>query len=185
MRWILFGVALIPLAIFIALLGSGLSGPKAQSAVPIINTQSYKVESDRKLAPDFKLGNLTEQEPIVLSALRGNIVLLDFWSSWCPPCRIEAPELVAAYSAYKNAPVEFIGISVWDDATDAAQHINKYQVNYLNGIDSNGEIALDYGVKGLPEKYLINRQGLIVGKYAGPMSRQMLRNLIDTLLIEP
>ena len=81
--------------------------------------------------------------------------------------------------------MKFIGISVWDDVTDASQHIQKYEVNYLNGIDRNGQIALDYGVKGLPEKYLINRQGWVVGKYTGPISSQMLRNLIDTLLIEP
>jgi cytochrome c biogenesis protein CcmG/thiol:disulfide interchange protein DsbE len=133
-------------------------------------------------ASDFTL-ELFNGDKLRLSDLRGKVVLLNFWASWCMPCREEAPTLEASWKRYKDKPVVFIGIDVWDDKDSALAYINQFGGGYLNGIDPKGEIAVDYGVGGVPETYFINESGKIVNKYTGPLTDEMVDQLLGKVFL--
>lgn len=108
--------------------------------------------------------------------------MLDFWSSWCPPCRVEAPVLSQVYRDYSDRPVEFIGIAIWDDNQAIASFAREFNVPYPLVVDDNGRVALDYGVTGIPEKFFIDQQGILQRSFVGPMSPEALRNILDEML---
>ena len=151
-----------------------------------VNDEFGQVNVETEAARDFTLELLSGPHPddttVNLAQLRGKVVLLDFWASWCGPCRIEAPTLAQVYQEYREKNVEFIGIDIWDGRQDALDHIERFSVPYPNGIDSNGTIAIDYGVKGIPEKIFISQEGTVAKKFVGPISAQALRSVLDELL---
>ena len=156
-----------------------------------VNNEFGQVTVKTEAARDFSLelisgeslnGSLPNVTTVNLSQLRGKVVLLDFWASWCGPCRQEAPTLAQVYLEYRDKDVEFIGIDIWDRRQDALNHIERFGVPYPNGIDSDGTIAIDYGVKGIPEKIFISREGTVAKKFVGPISAQALRSVLDELL---
>ena len=146
-----------------------------------VNSRVVEVAVARELAPDFVLA-MPEGGALRLSDLRGQVVLLDFWASWCKPCRDEAPALAEAYREYQGRRVEFVGVNLWDDAGDAQRFLREQGHRYPNGIDAEGKIAISYGVRGIPEKFFIDRDGLIVRKFSGPMNPVLLRGILDDLL---
>ena len=132
-------------------------------------------------APDFSL-QVFGGESVRLSDLKGKVVMIDFWSSWCVPCRREAPSLAQVYREYKGERVEFIGISIWDRVDDALDYVQRFGITYPTGLDTEGKILVDYGVRGIPEKFFIDPQGNIVRKFIGPSSAGDLRDILDELL---
>ena len=133
-------------------------------------------------APDFAGFDLVSGLPVNAESLRGGIVMVDFWSSWCVACRVEAADLAQVYREYEGAPVEFVGIAVWDRPADALDHIERYDVAYLNILDERGTTAVSYGVRGVPEKFFLDAEGRIVRKLIGPVSAGELRSILDGLL---
>ena len=136
------------------------------------------------MARDFTLTTFSG-EPVRLSDLRGKHVMVDFWSSWCPPCREEAPALAAAYDRYRTQGVEFVGVAVWDIEDEAARFAEESGAAYPAGVDTKGVIAVDYGLTGIPEKYFIDPDGRIVRKYVGPMTGDVLDRVLQELLTAP
>jgi cytochrome c biogenesis protein CcmG/thiol:disulfide interchange protein DsbE len=124
-------------------------------------------------APDFTL-KLFNGDQIKLSDLKGKAVLLNFWASWCGPCREEAPALEASWKKYRDKSVVFIGVNVWDDKDSALRYLREFGGGYLNGMDPKGEIAIDYGVAGVPETYFIHPSGKIVDKYTGTLTEEVI-----------
>lgn len=145
--------------------GSGRSGL-------IINDDGALVSVDPKPASDFTL-TLFTGETVQLSELRGQVVVVNFWASWCPPCRREAPALEASWQALRNEGVMFLGIDVWDERDDALNFIDEFGVTYPNGPDDDS-IAIDYGVTGIPETYVIDRAGQLAAKFVGPVTTTQL-----------
>ena len=146
-----------------------------------VNAEFGQVEVSADQADDFSL-KLMAGGTLTLSELRGKAVMVDFWSSWCPPCRREAPVLAEVYLEYEGLPVEFVGVDIWDVPSAAQEHIDRYNVPYPNGIDDDGIIVINYGVTGLPEKYFIGPEGTIVKKFVGPMSPSKLRGILNDML---
>jgi cytochrome c biogenesis protein CcmG, thiol:disulfide interchange protein DsbE len=181
-RWVIFGLALVPVAAFVALMAWGIATPSNARTNALVNNEPGVITAVSREAADFSLEPLEGGTPIVLSDLRGKVVLVDFWSSWCPPCRAEAADLASVYKEYDGQPVEFIGVAMWDNKGDAIQHLERYDVTYLNGVDPRGAVALDYGVRGLPEKYFVDQQGMIVRTFTGPMSPELLRTTLNEIL---
>jgi peroxiredoxin len=120
----------------------------------------------RPLAPDFTLTSV-DGKTITLSQLRGKVVLLDFWATWCAPCRLAIPHLNDLYKAYRKRGLEIIGLSL-DKAS--AERVRKFALNM--GIEyiiimANDELVKKYGISPIPTTYLIDREGYIANKWVG------------------
>jgi len=134
-------------------------------------------------APDFKL-QLYDQfggGTITKADLLGEPVVLNFWSSWCPSCREEAPALEQVWREYKDRGVRFLGVAVKDGESDALGFIEDFDITFPNAPES-GDIALDYGTLAHPETYFINRDGEIIRKFVGPVTVEQLRSLVEEIL---
>ena len=120
-----------------------------------------------------------------LADMKGKVVMVDFWSSWCPPCREEAPTLARLYPKYKDRGVEFLGVAIWDSEDEVKKFITANGLTYPSGLDSNGKTAIEFGVRGIPEKYFIDRRGNVVRKFIGPVNDEQLAKVLDELLASP
>jgi len=126
-----------------------------------------------KLAPDFSL-TLFDGRTVRLSDFRGKVVFLNFWASWCPPCREEAPLLEQAWRRYRNEGVIFLGVDIQDTEEAARRFIQDFGITYMNGQDPRNRIAIDYGVYGIPETYFIDKEGRITYKHIGALERETI-----------
>ncbi len=132
-------------------------------------------------APDFTLTTF-KGTTISLEGLSGKPIVINFWASWCPPCRIEAPLLERTWRAYKNRDVVFIGVDVQDREEDALSYIREFDITYPNGPDPTGEISIDYGVSGLPVTFFVSRKGEIVRRWVGAIERSVLISSIEEIM---
>ncbi len=114
-------------------------------------------------APVFSLKRLDGGGSVDLASLRGKPVVLNFWASWCPPCKSEATALETAYRHYKGQGVVFLGIDYHDVSSDARTFLNHHGVTYTTLEDGSGMIGDRYGVLALPETYFVDREGRLVG----------------------
>lgn len=178
--WLIIGAGIPVLALFAILAwASARSGGNPGGLA--VNAEFGQVEVGQELAQEFDL-QLIPDGRLQLSDLRGQVVMVDFWASWCPPCRQEAPVLARVYEEYRDRGVVFVGIDVWDHLGDAELYLQQEGQKYPNGFDGTGVIAIDYGVRGIPEKFFIGRNGAIAKKYVGPLNAELLRNTLDELL---
>ena len=174
------GLLLLPAVGLVALFAWGLWQSGGRPGGPV-NTQFGEVAIQEGPAREFTL-NLFDGRTLSLTDLRGKVVLVDFWASWCPPCRQEASGLAQVYREYEGRGVEFVGIDIWDTDSEAQKYLTRYDVTYPNGLDERGVIAVDYGVTGIPEKYFITPDGHLAKRFIGPMEKEKLRQVLDVLL---
>ena len=113
----------------------------------------------------------------------GKPVVVNFWASWCGPCRQEAPIFERLSREYAERGVLFVGVNIQDAETDAQAYLREYDITYPNGIDANGGISIDYGVIGIPVTFFIDREGIVHRRWAGVMRETQLRTWIDELVL--
>ena len=178
--WLLLG-ATVPVLALIGLLAWASVKSGSNPGGLAINDEFGQVSVDAEEARDFSL-ELLDGSTVTLSQLQGKVVMLDFWASWCPPCREEASTLSQVYRESQKQGVEFIGVNMWDRPSDAIEFVDLFDVPYPNGIDGKGTVAIDYGVKGIPEKIFIGPNGVIRKKFVGPINAGTLRATLDGLL---
>jgi cytochrome c biogenesis protein CcmG/thiol:disulfide interchange protein DsbE len=178
--WVL-GAVLLPVLLLLALLAWALVRTGAKPGGFAINNVFGEVPIKPGPAREFTL-TLMDGTVLALADLRGKAVMIDFWSSWCPPCREEAPTLDRVYKEYVGKGMEFVGVAIWDTEEEVAKFIKRYGVSYPNGLDLKGQITIDYGVTGIPEKYFVDRSGQLVRKFVGPVTADQLRQALDALL---
>ncbi|MDR7481178.1 MAG: TlpA disulfide reductase family protein [Armatimonadota bacterium] len=118
-------------------------------------------------APPFTLPRLDGDGTLDLAALRGRVVVLNFWASWCVPCRDEAPLLEAAWQRYRDRGVVVVGVNVQDLTADAQRFVRETRTTFPVVRDHDNRVYRAYGLTGVPETFFTDRQGRIVRKFPG------------------
>ena len=121
------------------------------------------------VAPSFTLERLDGKGDLALESLRGQTVVLNFWASWCGPCRDEMPLLQQASERWQGKGVVFVGIDIDDLRSDARAFLERFGVTYANVYDGKSSTVGRYGVTGVPETYFIDAAGKIRYRIAGPV----------------
>ena len=165
---------LIPLALFVALvvfLGKGLDLNPREVPSPLIG----------KPAPAFALATLADAgSTLKRDDLLGKVWVLNVWASWCVPCRVEHPLLIEL-ARKQLAPV--YGLNYKDKAPAAQQFLAQLGNPFVaTMVDADGRVGIDYGVYGVPETFVIDKQGVIRHKHIGPLTPEALRDRIEPLL---
>ncbi|MGE3909757.1 MAG: TlpA family protein disulfide reductase [Chloroflexota bacterium] len=168
-------VALIVGVIVVALIGLMIWGIGKRAAGTV-----GSVPVTTRPAPAFTVP-LFEGGQFSLASTQGKPVLINFWASWCIPCEEEAAVLEQASRVYGDR-VAFIGIDVQDTEPAAREFLRRFGVTYPNGRDLSGTIAVEYGMSGVPETYFVDRSGMLVRKWQGPLDEARLRGFLDDLL---
>lgn len=139
------------------------------------------------LAPDSTLDTLDGSE-ITLSELRGKIVVINFWATWCLPCCVETPTLEKSYEQYKDSGVIVLGVNLTnqDVVSEVESFVQEFQLTYPIPLDRDGSISNRlYQIRGLPTTFFVNREGIIRTVLVGrPMSETFIRSKIEALLQE-
>ena len=135
-----------------------------------------------KNIPEFNMLNLfNENELLSNKDIVKRYILINFFASWCAPCKIEHPLFFDIKKQYPN--LYLLGINHKDKKEDALKYLNTDGNPYdYVGIDNNGLVALEFGVFGLPETFLVNPKGIIIYKYLGPLTKKIIKNEIKPLL---
>jgi len=152
------------------------SSSKSESA------NALKSEKDRQTAPDFTLKDATGKA-VKLSDYRGKVVLLNFWATWCGPCKIEIPWFMEFEQKHKDQGFAVLGVSMDDDGWDAVKpYLERQRINYrvLMGTPEIGELY--GGVESLPTSFLIDREGRIARVHIGLVGKREYQDDIDRLL---
>jgi cytochrome c biogenesis protein CcmG/thiol:disulfide interchange protein DsbE len=147
-------LALAPALAFIGLLWIGLARTGSQA------------ESGRA-APSFELPLLDGSGTLTDEDLRGNPVVINFWASWCIPCREEAPLLERTWRAYREQGVVFLGVNVKDAESDARRFVEEFDITYPTVRDLDQSLTRDFGVKGLPETFFVDHRWTFMGGISG------------------
>lgn len=132
-------------------------------------------------APNIEITGF-DGNKINLKNYLGKPVVINFWASWCAPCKREASDLEEVYQFFKNREVQFIGIASDDTIADAKKFIKEYKVTYPNGMDENEDISKKYSVLTLPITFVIDREGKISFKKIGQISADKLKKEIRKVL---
>lgn len=136
-------------------------------------------------APDFRLSGF-DGRPLALSDLRGRVVVLNFWASWCTPCKQEMPNLERVWVEFKDRGVVVLGVDVQDDMEEAAAFLKALRITYPNVFDPDQDRLIAYQVTGIPTTIFIDREqrirGRFAGGYLGEAGRAQLRRQILALL---
>jgi peroxiredoxin len=170
LRWVLFGVALAGMALIRYSWEPGGTSARIGDA------------KDRRPAPDFSLTDANGSS-VQLSGYKGNVVLLNFWATWCGPCKIEIPWFVEFEKVYSGRGFAVLGVSMDEDGWAAVKpYVEQKKVNYRVVVD-DGDMAKRFGgVESLPTTLLIDRDGKIAAEHVGLISKSAYQDQIEQLL---
>jgi peroxiredoxin len=155
-------------------------------------TAEETLESDHKhqvgikkgnMAPDFTLSSL-DGKVMKLSDLKGKKVILNFWASWCPPCKAEIPHMQSFYEDEKDNHVVILAVNLTTAEKNTAnveQFVKEYGITFPVLLDSQGEIGNVYQAFTIPTSYIIDSNGVIQQKIVGPMSKEMMKDMISSI----
>jgi cytochrome c biogenesis protein CcmG/thiol:disulfide interchange protein DsbE len=134
-------------------------------------------------APDFSLSTF-DGKTVSLSDLRGKVVVINFWASWCAPCRDEAPDLQRTWERYQERGVVFLGIAYTDTERNALAFVKQSGATYPNGLDIGTRISARYRIQGVPETFIIDRDGNVVEFVMAPLTEVELSASLERALAQ-
>jgi cytochrome c biogenesis protein CcmG, thiol:disulfide interchange protein DsbE len=157
-------------------------------AIALKRSQQGTVQPGDKI-PEFSMPLFTGYElngnaQVKLSELRGQVVMINFWASWCKPCEQEAADLRETWNFYKDSgKVVFIGVDYVDTEPEARAYLEKFGIAYANGPDLGTKVSQLFRIKGVPETYFLDREGVLRHVQVGPFtSVDEIKSIIDPML---
>ncbi len=126
-------------------------------------------------APSFTLVDL-EGNSVTLSDFRGKTVFVNFWATWCPPCRAEMPEIEAVYQEYKDKDVVVIGIDILEPEDVVRRFVEQGGYSWTFVLDTSGEVAANYRIAAIPTSLFIDREGIIQAVNIGAMTKRAIES---------
>ena len=138
-----------------------------------------------KSAPALDLPRLDGSGLVRSADYAGQVVVLNFWASWCVPCKEENPALAAAWERYRGSGAMLIGVVYQDSADAAAAYTTRLGNTWPSVVDADGRVAIAYGVFGIPETFFIGPDGIIAGRHIGPIDLPTLVEGIETIRARP
>ena len=174
-------VAVSALALaLVALLGYGLAANEPDRRI-----DESLARGELEPAPELELPRLDGSGEESLADYRGRVVVLNYWASWCDPCRRESPLLQRFHERIEPRGGTVLGVDVRDVTTDADAFIAEYGLDYPQLRDGEGDTMDEFGIVGLPETFVIDRRGRIAATARGPVDAEFLRSSVLPLLREP
>ena len=173
--------ALLLAAVFLC--GGALHRNPSQAAPDYSAVRGLQQVKEPVPAPDFML-SAPDGRQVSLKDFRGKVVFLNFWASWCAPCREEMPAMQRLYQEFRGKGFEIVGVNVKDQRTDALAFLKKLQITYPIMLDPDGKVGELYGAFGMPLTYLIDRNGTVLARLMGPAdwytpgARQLIKTLV-------
>jgi len=166
-------LALIIIISFLALAVAGCSNPQEAPAAEAGAQDGY--------SNDFTLLDLEDKE-VSLSDYAGKLVVLNFWATWCPPCRAEIPDFIEVYSQYKDKGVQFIGVSN-ETKPELAAFIEEYGINYPILIDGSVDTIMPgWGIRAIPTTYILDGRGEVLIHFTGLLTKEKLISELEKRL---
>lgn len=150
---------------------------ETQTSSTVTSSQAYGLNIGAK-APDFQLKTVTGKS-VQLSDFKGKKVMLNFWATWCPPCKAEMPEMEQFYKQ-ANKDVVILGVNI-DPQNDVKGFVHNYGITFPILLDSENKVNGIYQILSIPTTYFINRNGVIQNKYTGSMQINMMKQFISQL----
>ena len=169
--WRRLALILGPIVALLGLLGYGFRTDPREIPTPLLGRPAAPFS-----LPLFDGGHFS------LPDQRGKVVIVDFWASWCVPCREEAPLLEATWRAYRDRGVVVVGVNFQDQEEAARTFIREFGLTFPNGRDVGSRTAVDYGVYGIPELFFVTQEGRIASKHIGLIGRPTLEARIEEAL---
>lgn len=152
----------------------GLLGWRLASNAEGRNVAAAADDGERPSAPELILPLLGGDGEIDLASYRGQVVVVNFWASWCVPCRNEAPLLEQASQRWRDRGVAFLGVNAQDFLGDARAFVERYEITYPNVHDGPGETLGRFGITGFPETYFVDAEGRIVSRVPAEIDAETL-----------
>ena len=134
-----------------------------------------------KEAPDFRMRGL-DGKYYQLSDLRGRPVWINFWATWCPPCRAENPDIQETYEANKDKGLVILAVSIGEEADAVRGYVERTGISYTVGLDETTEIAARYRIVGIPTHFFIDRDGIIREWRIGSMSKKTMEKKVNEIM---
>ena len=132
-------------------------------------------------APPFKL-TLLDGGQFERFATSTRPMVINFWASWCAPCRDEADDLERAWRSFADEGVMFVGVDIQDSIESAREHVREFGLTYPNGRDSEGVITVDYGVIGIPVTFFVNKFGIVERRWVGEVDESLLQEWVGEMV---
>ncbi|MFB3920818.1 MAG: TlpA family protein disulfide reductase [Terriglobia bacterium] len=151
---------------------------------PATVMQTARAAANRPMAPDFSLIDMNGRK-IALADYKGKVVLLDFWATWCGPCRIEIPGFIKLQERYRDQGLVILGVYIDDNAESVREFYSEFKMNYAVAAGDSKIVELFGGIVGLPTTFLIGRDGRIYSKHSGATDVSVFEEEIKELLAAP
>lgn len=172
--------ALAALVVLAAVIGTMGARPAAEPAVAALSAEMAPEVG--KLAPTFTLAT-PDGTPVSLEGLRGQVVLVNFWATWCPPCRAEMPAIQAAYAQYQPQGFTVVAVTANEQPENVTSFFSSRGLSFAALLD-DGRVHSAYRASGLPSSFFIDRQGVVRAIYRGAMSDAVITSEVERLLGE-